>query len=78
MIDFLIVFQIWSAIVSFVIFLGDLIFNRDVSKISPPDLYKNSALNKFGVFVVSLLFFIISPVYYILCLGYWLCHVGRK
>lgn len=78
MIAFLIVFQIWSAIVSFVIFFGDLIFDTGVNKISPPDLYKNSTLNKFGVFVISLLIFIIAPVYYILSVGYWLCHVGRK
>lgn len=57
-----------------------LLFEGSCSKglVFPKEIYKNTTLNKFGALSLSLLILFMCPVYYILCFGYWLCHVGRK
>lgn len=63
---------------SLIMFILKVVFKEFVNDILPINIYQRTKLNKFGVFVLSLLIIITVPVYYFLCVGYWLCHVGRK
>lgn len=45
---------------------------------SPKYIYNNSTLNVFGTLMLSLIILFLAPIYYLLWLIYWLCHVGRR
>lgn len=73
--EFLAIWSFVSNVISLI-----LLFEYDCNRgvVFPKEIYKNTSLNKFGALSLSLLILFICPVYYILCVGYWLCHVGRK
>ena len=46
--------------------------------LSPPELYRNTNMNKFGCWLVFILVSIFSPLVLLGKIVYWLCHIGRK
>lgn len=46
--------------------------------ITPMQIYESNNLNMFGCVVLSIVFFILNPIYYFVYFVYWIFHVGRK
>lgn len=77
--EILIAYVSFSTVISWLIFL--LAVTDEYNFIyygCPKYIYDHSKFNKFGTFLTFLVFFVMIPVYYLLWLVYWLCHVGRK
>lgn len=72
------IYTISSPIVSVLLFLGTLYDEKKLYYGCPNYIYRNSKLNKFGVFLLFLFFLILVPLYYLMWFVYWICHVGRK
>lgn len=45
---------------------------------TPKDMYDNTRMNWFGVFLVTIFTFLIEPIGSIVRFIYWLCHIGRE
>ena len=69
-----------STIISFALFSTIMADERKLYMYiyCPKYIRENTKCNALGVFLIWLLMFMIIPVYYLLCFGYWLCHIGRK
>lgn len=46
--------------------------------ITPMQIYESNNLNMFGCVVMSIVFFILNPIYYFVYFVYWIFHIGRK
>ena len=46
--------------------------------ITPMQIYESNNLNMFGCVVLSIVFFILNPIYYFVYFVYWIFHIGRK
>ena len=46
--------------------------------ITPIQIYESNNLNMFGCVVLSIVFFILNPIYYFVYFVYWIFHIGRK
>ena len=80
MIEGLILYGVFSIIISMAVFFLAVTDEKKLYMYygCPKYIYDNSELNVFGVLLSFSLCFVLIPVYYLLWLGYWLIHVGRK
>lgn len=72
MIELMILWLATSITVFLIIFTGYSIYYG-----TPNYFYQNSKMNKFGCWLLTILFFAICPWYYIAVFVYWICHIGR-
>lgn len=60
------------------LFGGESISKQNVFWMTPSKLYKDTKMNKFGCWFVSILIYLIAPINSIGIFVYWITHVGRN